>query len=102
MGSAGAFALIQSSITQHRNSFSYALGNNNFFGCIVSIRAMGSVLPQEAKYKVPDPPELVFKQVRAQPDEIELRRWIDIQINRVEKAISDYTYYFYKNNQSSL
>lgn len=102
-GSKGPAVMLIRGNAQYRNAYIIALARRDWFGAIDAICGMASILPKEANYKLPEPPQVLFTSQHIDiPKEIEIKKWVLTERVRVEQAISQYVYKFYKSGGSTL
>ena len=83
-----------------RQAYINALGFNNYYGAVTAIIGWGNILPKEAKF-IPaskDDPEIRALFLNDSLDgqqEKKIRAWCVREVERVEKATSEYVFKIY-------
>jgi len=98
VGGKGPAIMLIKGQSQYRQAYIYAIQQGNWLSAVDSIIGMASILPIEAKYPIPQPPHVLFEGARAitPSDSAILKKWCVEEKARVEQAISQYVYRFYK------
>lgn len=102
MGSKGPAVYLITGNTQYRQAYIYSVGNRYWFGALDALSGMANLLPKETRFTMSDPPKEIYKQQLEHGDVVKIQNWLIAEKARVERAITDYVYKFYKAGTSSL
>jgi hypothetical protein len=101
-GSKGPAIMLIKGQSQYRQAYLFALGNKDLFAAVNAVIGMASILPKEAKFVPPKPPNEIYKPVIEQPDRVKIQEWLTQNVPEIEKAVSQYVYKFYKTGATNL
>lgn len=102
-GGKGPAVMLIRGQAQYRNAYIIAVANKNWFGAVDAVIGMASLLPKEAQFKIPEPPKELFAQeVLDRQPKLKVQEWLLFEKTKVENAVSQYVYQFYKKGGSNL
>lgn len=101
MGGKGPAVMLIRGQAQYRNAYIIALANKNWIAAVDAVLGMASIMPKETNQEIPEPPKQVFKQTLEQADIVKIQEWLLVEKVKVERAVSQYVYKFYKTGASN-